>query len=59
MAQTLLYAQRLRGAARPIRIPARPRSAEDPTAAARGILLALALSCIAWVAIAMTLPLLW
>jgi hypothetical protein len=59
MAQTLFYPQRLRGAARPIRFPARPRPGEDPAAAARGILLALALSCIAWVALAVTVPLLW
>ena len=34
-------------------------SREDPAAAARGILLALALSCVVWVALALGFPLLW
>ena len=35
------------------------RSAADPAAAARGILLALALSTVGWVGIALIVPLLW
>lgn len=31
----------------------------DPAAAARGILLALAVSCIAWIAVALLVPRLW
>ncbi len=59
MAQTLRLPLRLRGAARPVRFHAASGQGEDPAAAARGILLALALSCVAWVAMALVVPLLW
>jgi hypothetical protein len=35
----------------------RPR--QDPASAARGILLALALSCLAWIGLALLVPRLW
>lgn len=44
------------------RSPAAPQDAlrrRDPAAAARGILLALAVSCIAWIAVALLVPRLW
>jgi len=58
MAQTLLYRPPF-----PVGLPAtqrkESRSHEDPAAAARGILIALALSCVVWVALALGFPLLW
>jgi hypothetical protein len=59
MAQTISYRPRLHRHAGPIRFHAVARSAEDPAAAARGILCALALSCVAWVALALAVPMLW
>ena len=35
------------------------RGPQDPAAAARGILLALALSCLAWIGLALLVPRLW
>jgi hypothetical protein len=35
------------------------RPASDPGAAARGVLLALGLSCLAWIALALLVPRLW
>jgi len=58
MAHILLYRPPF-----PVGLPATQRKGgalgEDPAAAARGILLALALSCIVWVALALGFPLLW
>jgi hypothetical protein len=39
--------------------PGQSGSQRDPSAAARGILLALALSSLAWIAIALLVPRLW
>lgn len=45
-------------APRPGRHPAQ-RGPKDPAATARGILLGLALSCLAWIGLALLVPRLW
>jgi hypothetical protein len=59
MAQTISYLPRLHRHAGPVRFPLVTRPSDDPASAARGVLYALALSCIAWVALALAVPLLW
>ncbi len=56
MAQVILHPAALMGAGPATRTT---RSGQDPAAAARGILLALALSCVAWVGLALLVPRLW
>ena len=40
-------------------VPGMPRARQDPAAAARGILVALALSSLLWIGIALLVPRLW
>ncbi len=56
MAQVILHPAVLMGPGEATRTT---RSGQDPAATARGILLALALSCIAWVGLALLVPRLW
>lgn len=53
-----LHPSRLSGTRREMRF-APVLVGADPGAAARGILLALALSCVAWIGLALVVPLLW
>ena len=57
MGQMLLHRTSALHGASPVTGVGRPR--QDPASAARGILLALALSCLAWIGLALLVPRLW